>query len=75
MTTLPEASRAAPQRYTTAMHVLHLARAEVILGTLTAGIVMVNLPDELPFKFETLYPNHKRFFDKNSNADVLRRMV
>jgi cytochrome b561 len=43
------------------MRVLHWLRAAVVLGTLTVGLVMVNLPDELPAKFEVLYPNHKQF--------------
>lgn len=51
----------ATDRYPTSMRWLHWLRAGVVLGTLTAGIVMVNLPDELPVKFESFYPNHKQF--------------
>ncbi|HUG21084.1 cytochrome b/b6 domain-containing protein [Piscinibacter sp.] len=44
------------------MRVLHWLRAAVVIGVLGAGLVMVNLlPDELPAKFELLYPNHKQF--------------
>ena len=44
------------------MRVLHWLRAVVVIGVLGAGLVMVNLlPDELPAKFEVLYPNHKQF--------------
>lgn len=48
-------------KYPASMRVLHWLRAAVVLGTLTVGLVMVNLPDELPAKFELLYPNHKQF--------------
>lgn len=48
-------------RYSSSMRWLHWMRAAVIMGTLTVGIVMVNLPDDLPTKFESLYPNHKQF--------------
>jgi len=43
------------------MRALHWLRAAVVIGTLGAGLLMVNLPDELPAKFEQLYPNHKQF--------------
>ncbi|MCE4554984.1 cytochrome b [Pelomonas cellulosilytica] len=49
------------EKYPNSMRWLHWLRAAVILGTLTVGIVMVNLPDDLPTKFESLYPNHKQF--------------
>ena len=49
-------------RYPRSMRVLHWLRAVVVIGVLGAGFVMVNLlPDELPAKFELLYPNHKQF--------------
>lgn len=48
-------------RYPPAMRWLHWLRAAVVLGTLAVGLLMVNLPDDLPAKFETLYPNHKQF--------------
>lgn len=43
------------------MRGVHWLRAVLILGTFTVGIVMVNLPDDWPIKFEALYPNHKQF--------------
>lgn len=51
----------APNRYPAAMRWLHWLRAGVVLATLIIGVTMVNLPDELPIKFEALYPNHKQF--------------
>lgn len=48
-------------KYPASMRALHWLRAVVVIGTLAAGLVMVNLPDDLPAKFETLYPNHKQF--------------
>jgi cytochrome b561 len=48
-------------KYPVSMRVLHWLRAAVVIGTASAGLVMVNLPDELPAKFELLYPNHKQF--------------
>jgi len=50
-----------PDKYPANMRVLHWLRAIVVMGVLGAGLVMVNLPDELPAKFEVLYPNHKQF--------------
>lgn len=50
-----------PTRYPPAMRWLHWLRAAVVFGTLAVGLLMVNLPDDLPAKFETLYPNHKQF--------------
>lgn len=50
-----------PTKYPPAMRLLHWLRAGVVIGTLGVGLLMVNLPDELPLKFETLYPNHKQF--------------
>ena len=50
-----------PSRYPASMRVLHWLRAAVVLGNLGVGLVMVSLPDELPAKFESLYPNHKQF--------------
>jgi len=49
------------QKYPGSMRVFHWLRALVVLGTLSVGLVMVNLPDDLPLKFEQLYPNHKQF--------------
>ncbi|MCW5660320.1 MAG: cytochrome b [Burkholderiaceae bacterium] len=49
------------QKYPASMRALHWLRALVVIGTLSVGLVMVNLPDELPLKFEQLYPNHKQF--------------
>ena len=43
------------------VRVFHWLRALVVIGTLSVGLLMVNLPDELPAKFELLYPNHKQF--------------
>lgn len=48
-------------KYPAAMRVLHWLRAVVVIGTLAVGLVMVSLPDDLPAKFEQLYPNHKQF--------------
>jgi cytochrome b561 len=49
-------------KYPASMRVLHWLRAVVVIGVLSAGLVMVNLlPDDLPAKFEVLYPNHKQF--------------
>lgn len=50
-----------PTRYSALMRTVHWGRALVVLGTLAVGLTMVNLPDELPLKFESLYPNHKQF--------------
>lgn len=66
MHTTPSASRpgtdTATDRYPGVMRLTHWARALVVLGTLAAGLVMVHLlPDEVPAKFDTLYPNHKQF--------------
>jgi cytochrome b561 len=49
------------QKYSGSMRVFHWLRALVVIGTLGVGLVMVNLPDDLPLKFEQLYPNHKQF--------------
>ena len=48
-------------KYPANMRVLHWLRAAVVIGTLSVGLLMVNLPDDLPAKFEQLYPNHKQF--------------
>ena len=48
-------------KYSGQMRALHWLRAVVVIATLALGLVMVNLPDELPAKFELLYPNHKQF--------------
>jgi len=47
--------------YPASMRALHWLRALVVIGTLSVGLLMVNLPDDLPAKFEQLYPNHKQF--------------
>lgn len=49
------------RKYPGSMRVLHWLRALVVIGTLSVGLLMVNLPDDLPAKFEQLYPNHKQF--------------
>jgi cytochrome b561 len=48
-------------KYPAGMRALHWLRAAVVIGTLGVGLTMVNLPDELPAKFDLLYPNHKQF--------------
>jgi cytochrome b561 len=48
-------------KYPANMRALHWLRAIVVIGTLGVGLTMVNLPDDLPAKFEVLYPNHKQF--------------
>lgn len=48
-------------KYPASMRALHWLRAVVVIGTLGVGLTMVNLPDDLPTKFEVLYPNHKQF--------------
>ena len=50
-----------PDKYPAGMRALHWLRAAVVIGTLAVGLTMVNLPDDLPAKFEVLYPNHKQF--------------
>lgn len=52
---------AAPNKYPASMRALHWLRALVVIGALGVGLTMVNLPDDLPAKFELLYPNHKQF--------------
>jgi len=51
----------AADRYPAALRSVHWLRALVVTGTLALGLTMVNLPDDLPLKFEQLYPNHKQF--------------
>ena len=48
-------------KYPGSMRALHWLRALVVIGTLSVGLLMVNLPDDLPAKFEQLYPKHKQF--------------
>lgn len=55
-TPAPESSK-----YPASMRWLHWLRAAVVIGNLAVGLVMVNLPDDLPAKFDVLYPNHKQF--------------
>ena len=47
--------------YPASMRWVHWLRAAVVLCNLGVGLVMVRLADELPLKFDTLYPNHKQF--------------
>ncbi len=54
-------SSTAGQRYAGSLRAVHWLRALVVLGTLSAGLLMVNLPDDMAVKFEQLYPNHKQF--------------
>jgi len=56
LTTTPDSSK-----YPRSMRWLHWLRAAVVIANLSIGLVMVNLPDELPAKFDVLYPNHKQF--------------
>lgn len=58
---MSETAMAATDKFPPAMRALHWLRAAVVIGTLGVGLLMVNLPDELPAKFELLYPNHKQF--------------
>lgn len=58
---MSEQATTAADRFPPAMRALHWLRALVVLGTLGAGLLMVNLPDDMTVKFELLYPNHKQF--------------
>ena len=49
-------------RYPFRVRFLHWLMAAIILGMILVGFLMVRvLPDELPAKFELLYPYHKSF--------------
>lgn len=63
MSTLATSPQTGPVagKYPPAMRAMHWLRALVLIGTLAVGLLMVNLPDDLPTKFEQLYPNHKQF--------------
>jgi cytochrome b561 len=58
---MEQAARPDSNKYPAGVRALHWLRAAVVIGTAAVGLVMVNLPDELPAKFELLYPNHKQF--------------
>lgn len=58
---MEQATRTEPSKYPASMRALHWLRAVIVIGTLSVGLLMVNLPDDLPAKFELLYPNHKQF--------------
>lgn len=58
---MTEQPATAHDKFPPAMRALHWLRAAVVIGTLGAGALMVNLPDDLTAKFELLYPNHKQF--------------
>jgi cytochrome b561 len=47
-------------KYPLPLRLLHWARALVVLSALAIGFTMTLLADELPLKFETLYPWHKQ---------------
>lgn len=59
--TMNPSAHADAQKYPAGMRAIHWLRALVVIGTLAAGLLMVNLPDDLSAKFELLYPNHKQF--------------
>jgi cytochrome b561 len=48
-------------RYPLSMRVLHWLMAVIIIALLAAGIVMVRLNDDVPAKFQLLFPWHKSF--------------
>ena len=48
-------------KYSRSMRILHWVMALIIIGLITAGIVMVALPDSDPIKFGVLFPWHKSF--------------
>jgi len=60
----PPAAPARPPavvRYPRSLRILHWLRAVIILGLITAGWLMTSLADEVPAKYELLYPWHKSF--------------
>jgi cytochrome b561 len=48
-------------RYPLSMRVLHWLMAVIIIALLVAGITMVRLDDQVPAKFQVLFPWHKSF--------------
>ena len=48
-------------RYSLSMRVLHWLMAAIIITLLVAGITMVRLDDQVPAKFQVLFPWHKSF--------------
>lgn len=48
-------------RYPLPMRVLHWLMAAIIIALLVAGIIMVRLDDQVPAKFQVLFPWHKSF--------------
>jgi cytochrome b561 len=48
-------------RYPLSMRVLHWLMAAIIIVLLVAGITMVRLDDQVPAKFQVLFPWHKSF--------------
>ena len=57
----PSAGTPSVQRYPLSLRILHWLRAVIILGLILAGWVMTSLADEVPAKYELLYPWHKSF--------------
>lgn len=49
------------ERYSLPMRFLHWLRAALILGLIAVGWIMVSLADEVPSKYDVLYPTHKEF--------------
>lgn len=49
------------QKYPASMRLVHWLRAVVVLGTLGVGLLMVNLPEDVSWNYEYLYPGHKQF--------------
>ena len=48
-------------RYPLSMRILHWLMAAIIIALLVAGITMVRLDDQVPAKFQVLFPWHKSF--------------
>lgn len=48
-------------RYPLSMRILHWLMAIIIIALLVAGITMVRLDDQVPAKFQVLFPLHKSF--------------
>ena len=48
-------------RYPLSMRILHWLMAAIIIVLLVAGITMVRLDDQVPAKFQVLFPWHKSF--------------
>jgi cytochrome b561 len=60
LATSPDQTRAAG-RYPLSMRILHWLMAVIIIALLIAGITMVRLDDQVPAKFQVLFPWHKSF--------------